>query len=117
MLFVCKYPNGKYVFKSASFFYDSNGNRQYKPGTSIKFENGYFETNDKELIEQIKASPYFGVEIWAEGKSEASEEGKLIQQREDEAKEKLLTSCPKCPFKAETEADLKAHMKKKHDDK
>lgn len=62
-------------------------------GKYIQFENGRFQTDDKEIIEKVKKLPTFGIDFWmVEDKPES---------KEDEQKEPLESE-----FESQTRQEL-----------
>lgn len=114
MIFVSKYKKYKIAIKASRFAHDAYGNKIFMPGLEAKFIEGRFETQDKELIDALLASPLIGIDFWAEEKLNQSEESKKLQEEEVNTAENLVTACPMCPYKATTLAGLKSHMRAKH---
>jgi hypothetical protein len=115
MKFQSKFANYKVWVKPSQYQVDPVGNRYFVQGLFAQFENGFFQTEDQELIDGLKKNPFYGVDFWSldEEKVEVSSEGQKIV--EDIAKEKeTLTDCPVCGQSFKSKLGLLSHMKYKH---
>ncbi len=121
MLFVSRKKAYKIILQAKRFMLSRDGEKLLMPGTKIAFQNSQFETFDKELIEKLKHTKYFGVDYFvADGQGEDNEptqEGKSLDTQAKQASEDTLRACPYCPFNAQSKIGLTSHIKHKHPDK
>lgn len=98
-----------------------DGEKILLPGTKVIFQNSQFETFDKELIEKLKNTKYFGVDYFvADGQGDENEptpEGKSLNNQAKQASEDTLRACPHCAFNAGSKIGLTSHIRAKHPDK
>jgi hypothetical protein len=112
--------NLKVIVFPAQYLYDNLGNRRYQAGKSAQFVDGLFETDDKEIIDFLLASPRCGIDYMVQKgqgiDAHVSQEGQEELAKEAEALSTTVHSCPNCSFKAKNEAGLKSHLRLKHAD-
>lgn len=102
-----------------------DGEKLLMPGVKVTFTNGQFETFDKELIKQLKATKYFGVDYFVSADNDEEEEidntptkeGASLVNKTKEASEDTLRACPHCAFNAASRIGLNSHIRAKHPDK
>lgn len=80
MKFVSKYPNIKYIMKPTGLQV-INGIPVLTAGKSIQFENGEYNTTDKEEIAFLKKKADFGITLFAD-------EAKKDEKKDDEEDKK-----------------------------
>ena len=121
VVFVSKFLGLKKVVIPSRYRYNNFGERVYVQGKSAQFEDGRFETMDKEIIEGLKNDKMYGLNFWIVdkdgAKTEPNEAGKREMKDEDKANDTTTNSCPHCPFKAANKTGLLAHIRSKHPDK
>lgn len=121
MLFISRKKAYKIILQAKRFVLSRDGEKILLPGTKVIFVNSQFETFDKELIEKLKSTRYFGVDYFvADGQGEENEptkEGKALADQTKQASEDTLRACPYCPFNAQSKIGLTSHIKHKHPDK
>ena len=99
-----------------------DGEKILMPGIKVVFQSSRFETEDKDIIERLKKTRYFGVDYFiASGEkdtdNEPTPEGKALEATHKQASEDTLRACPYCSFNAQSKFGLLSHIKHKHPDK
>ncbi len=86
-------------------------------GVTVEFHDNKFETEDKDLIKQLKAHRLFGVAFYSDDKKadEPNPEGLKEENEKHELAEEAGSICPVCGEKFKNSKFLDKHMKK-HDD-
>jgi len=87
---------------------------QIVPGTRVVFENGVYETEDKEIIEALKSHRLYGVQFYTDEPKadEPNREGAKEENAKKAVAEEIASVCPVCGFEAKSEFGLRAHMRK-----
>lgn len=123
MIFISRKKSYKIILQAKRFVLTRDQEKLLLPGLKVTFQGGQFETDDKELIEKLKNTKYFGVDYFiAAGQEEAADntptpEGKALQAKAKQASEDTLRACPYCAFNAQSKIGLISHIKSKHPDK
>lgn len=117
MLFTSRKRAYKIIIKPKRFALSRDGEKVLLPGTKVIFQNGVFETEDKDLIKELKDTKYFGVDYFisdAGDENTPTEEGQNLEIKTKQASEDALRACPYCSFNAQNKIGLYAHIKSKH---
>jgi signal peptidase I len=118
VLFISKFSHYRIGLIPDRYTVDQFQRRILVRGKSAQFEDGKFETNDKDTIKLLTESPYYGNYFWSpENKAKVTEEARNIMAKEAESAEATLTSCPYCSFNAKNHFGLMSHLRGKHKDK
>lgn len=87
-----------------------NGMPRYVSGKSVEFRDGYLDTEDKEVIELLKASPSYGSQFISD--SGEAEVNVMAENAKKEAVAKAdPLACPYCDFVAKNESGLRLHIR------
>lgn len=114
MLFISKFRKHRIVLKPDTVMASSIGDRFVRPGIKVQFEEYKYETTDENIIKLLRAHRDFGIDFRSQDEFVPNEAGVQNQEVEKKLQDTLVTSCPKCPFKAKTESGLRLHMMNKH---
>lgn len=118
MLFISKKKSYKIILQAKRFLLSRDGEKVLQPGLKVIFQGSQFETEDKDVIKQLKSTKYFGVDYWcAEGDTAPTQEGQALESATKQASEDTLRACPHCPFNAQSKTGLMSHIRAKHPDK
>lgn len=93
----------------------NQGMREFVAGTCVKFENGRYSTEDKDIIKALKESRFCGVDFFIGDQSENLEPSPAAKEelaKEKEAVSLASLTCPECGFVAKSEFGLNGHMRK-----
>lgn len=111
MRFASKYKNLKIWLRPSFYRFDSLGGRYFVQGVYAQFENGFFETEDKEMIDLLKKSKTYGIDFWSVDEPTApNPEGLKEEEKKQQTRETLLTDCPECGRTFKNNAGLMSHM-------
>lgn len=113
MIFASKYKRFRLTLRGSTYRV-MDGIRELVPGVQVLFMDGLANVTDENIIAQLKKHPQYGLDFWSEGQNEPNAEGKNNADIQKQMQEDLLTSCPKCPFKAQTKMGLMSHIRSKH---
>ena len=75
-------------------------------GKYIQFENGRFQTDDKEVIEKLEKLPTFGVDFWRVSGESAQTTPKSESQRNTESDLESLTKAELLAFAKEKKIEV-----------
>lgn len=82
-------------------------------GITVEFHDSVYETEDKEIIDLLRNSDYYGVSFFS-NEAVADEPNPVGLKEENEKRlvaEEVGSVCPVCGFKAKSEFGLKSHMR------
>ena len=104
--------------KPSFYAHDNFGNPVFQQGIFAQFENGWYETDDKEIIKALKNNPMYGIDFWSidDEKVELNEEGERIKKIMEIKKEELVTDCPICGKTFKNRGALLGHIRFAHKD-
>lgn len=117
MKFASKYKSYKIWLRPSYYRLSNLGERVFVQGVFAQFENGFFETDDNEVIDLIKKNKMFGVDFWSiDEPTTPNPEGLKEEKIKEEKKEELVTDCPKCGKTFKNKAGLMSHIAVVHKD-
>lgn len=115
MKFASRYRNYKVWLKPSYYRLDALGNRVFQQGVFAQFIDGFFESDDKEVIELLKKSKSYGIDFWSmDEPTQPNKEAKEEEEKKEALKETTVTDCPKCGKSFANLAGLKSHMRIVH---
>ncbi len=114
MIFISNYGKYRLILRPQRFQVYNFGNRMIIPGVKCLFVDYKFETEDKEIIKAMLAHKDFGIDFRIQKDDTPNETGLMEKKIEEPSINQLLTSCPKCAFKARNESGLRLHIAAKH---
>lgn len=116
--FQSKYPSYRVVVKPSKYLLNAYGDKVFEQGIRVEFINGFFSTDDNEIVEGLKKNQFYGIDFWSVDEPAIPNEAGVKSQNEVVAsKETLLTDCPVCGKTFKTTFALKAHIRLAHPDK
>lgn len=118
MEFVSRFRKYRIWLRPRRTGHDASGGRFITDdGIVCKFDEGRFQTDDKEIIKLLKSNPRHGIDfssIEQDQTSGLSQEAQEIIDKEQAGLETTATSCPYCSSKFDTKSALKSHIRAKH---
>ncbi|MCS7093564.1 MAG: C2H2-type zinc finger protein, partial [Patescibacteria group bacterium] len=86
-------------------------------GVFAKFNNGWFETEDQEIISLLKSAKTYGIDFWSvDEPSQPNPQGLAEEKIKEQTKEEVVTDCPKCGKTFKNKAGVLAHIRFYHKD-
>jgi hypothetical protein len=110
--FYSKYKGYKLWLKPSFYGFDPIGNRSFTQGVSVKFDDGWYETADQEIINMLKINKQFGVDFWSVDEPSAPNPmGVMEVKAVEKASEESLTDCPYCAKEFKNKRAVTAHVR------
>lgn len=91
----------------------SSLDKRFPQGLTVQFERGVYETDDKDIIDALKASVSYGTRFFSDepAPDKPTREAVAAKNETESYSEELRSQCPECGKKFKNEAGLTIHMR------